>query len=67
MQLRSSDTFVENGDFKAGLASLLANDACRVNGAAGWEHVREKFEIEAVLDRHMRVYEELMKMGRWRR
>jgi hypothetical protein len=63
VQLRSSDTFVENGDFKAG----LANDAWRVNGAAGWEHVREKFEIEAVLDRHMRVYEELMKMGRRRR
>jgi hypothetical protein len=65
VQLRNSDTFVENGDFKAGRASLLANDAWRVNGAAGWEHVREKFEIEAVLDR--RVYEELMKMGRRRR
>jgi hypothetical protein len=51
----------------SGLASLLANDAWRVKGAAGWEYVRGKFEIEAVLDRQMRVYEELMKMGQRRR
>ena len=58
--------FVENDDFKTGLQALLDNDAWRAKGEAGWKYVRETFEIEAVLGRHMRVYEDLMKKGRRR-
>ncbi|MEJ0038825.1 MAG: glycosyltransferase family 4 protein [Gammaproteobacteria bacterium] len=47
---------VRNDDFATGLATLLENDAWREKGAAGWEYVRESFEIESVIDRHLQVY-----------
>ena len=47
---------VRNDDFTTGLAVLLENDAWREKGAAGWEYVRESFEIESVIDRHLQVY-----------
>jgi len=48
--------FVRNDDFATGLAELLENDAWREKGEAGWEYVRESFEIESVIDRHLQVY-----------
>jgi len=48
--------FVRNDDFATGLAELLENDAWREKGAAGWEYVRDSFEIESVIDRHLQVY-----------
>ena len=57
---------VENDDFKTGLTALLANEAWRAKGEAGWVYVRDNFEIDAVLERHLRVYEDLMKKGRRR-
>jgi len=51
---------VRDDDFATGLATLLQNDAWREKGNAGWEYVRESFEIESVIDKHLRVYHELM-------
>jgi glycosyltransferase involved in cell wall biosynthesis len=48
--------FVRNDDFATGLATLLENDVWREKGEAGWEYVRESFEIESVIDRHLQVY-----------
>jgi glycosyltransferase involved in cell wall biosynthesis len=47
---------VRDENFAAGLAALLENDTWRERGAAGWEYVRESFEIESVIDRHLQVY-----------
>ena len=47
---------VRDENFVAGLAALLENDTWRERGAAGWEYVRESFEIESVIDRHLQVY-----------
>jgi glycosyltransferase involved in cell wall biosynthesis len=48
--------YVRNDDFATGLAELLEDDAWREKGEAGWEYVRESFEIESVIDRHLQVY-----------
>ena len=56
--------YVADDDFATGLKELLAGDAWRRKGEAGWEYVRENFELDAVLDRHMRVYDALMTQGR---
>jgi glycosyltransferase involved in cell wall biosynthesis len=49
--------FVANDDFATGLATLLKNDAWRAKGEAGWLYVKQTFEMQSVLDRHMSVYE----------
>jgi glycosyltransferase involved in cell wall biosynthesis len=48
--------YVRDDDFTTGLAALLEGDAWRAKGAAGWEYVRESFEIESVIDKHLDVY-----------
>lgn len=48
--------FVGDDDFATGLAELLRNDTWRAKGEAGWDYVRQVFEIQAVLDRHVDVY-----------
>ena len=48
--------FVRDDDFATGLAALLENDAWRAKGAAGWDYVRDSFEIDSVIDRHLQVY-----------
>ena len=50
--------FVRDDNFASGLTALLANDVWRERGAAGWEYVRESFEIESVIDRHLQVYQQ---------
>ena len=50
--------FARDDDFAAGLGALLEGDAWRARGAAGWEYVRESFEIESVIDRHLQVYQQ---------
>jgi glycosyltransferase involved in cell wall biosynthesis len=52
--------YVRDDDFATGLGRLLEGDAWRARGAAGWEYVRESFEIGAVIDRHMQVYRSLL-------
>src|SRR5262249_22226484 len=58
--------FVTQDDFAAGLAKLLLNDAWRALGEAGWNHVRDHFELDAVLQKHVNVYGALIARGRRR-
>jgi glycosyltransferase involved in cell wall biosynthesis len=48
--------YVRDENFATGLATLLHNDAWRERGAAGWDYVRESFEIESVIEQHLQVY-----------
>jgi glycosyltransferase involved in cell wall biosynthesis len=46
-------------DFAEGLAWLLQNDRWREKGLAGCCYVKENFDLEHAIDRHMEVYEAL--------
>lgn len=50
---------VKNGDFAAGLTALLAGDAWKEKGEAGYRFVREEFELKNAVDLHMAAYSEL--------
>jgi glycosyltransferase involved in cell wall biosynthesis len=52
--------FVTDDNFADGLAELLQDDAWRAKGLAGWEYVRQTFEIDSVLDRHMQAYQRVL-------
>jgi glycosyltransferase involved in cell wall biosynthesis len=52
--------FVTDDNFANGLAELLQDDAWRAKGLAGWEYVRQTFEIDSVLDRHMQAYQRVL-------
>ncbi|MEJ1960417.1 MAG: glycosyltransferase family 4 protein [Gammaproteobacteria bacterium] len=52
--------YVRDDDFATGLAALLEGDAWRERGEAGWEYVRESFEIDSVIDRHLQVYQQFV-------
>jgi glycosyltransferase involved in cell wall biosynthesis len=56
--------FVGDDDFETGLADLLRNDAWRSKGEAGWDYVRQTFEVNAVLDRHMEAYQSALSAPR---
>jgi glycosyltransferase involved in cell wall biosynthesis len=51
----------ESGDFERGLTTLLSNDTWRARGQAGYEYVRDKHELQAVIDKHVAVYESLLR------
>ena len=51
----------QTGDFEHGLTSLLSNDTWRGRGQAGYEYVRDKHELQAVIDKHVAVYESLLR------
>ena len=51
---------VADGNFSHALDRLLAGDAWRARGEAGWQYVQEHFELDAVIDRHVSVYDRLM-------
>ena len=53
-------------DFAEGLAWLLKNDRWREKGFAGHRYVRENFELECAIDRHVEVYEALCRSPRRR-
>jgi len=53
----------ESGDFERGLATLLENDAWRPRGQAGYEYVRQRHELQAVIDKHVAVYESLLRQS----
>jgi glycosyltransferase involved in cell wall biosynthesis len=48
-----------DGDLAAGLEALLCADAWREKGEAGYAWVREKFELDRVIDQHVAVYRQL--------
>lgn len=49
-----------DGDLAAGLEALLAGDAWRECGERGHAYVRETFELERAMDRHLAVYEDVL-------
>lgn len=51
---------VEDDDFAKGLESLLKSERWRELGAHAREYIRENFELNAAMTRHLRVYQELM-------
>jgi glycosyltransferase involved in cell wall biosynthesis len=51
----------ESGDFERGLTTLLENDAWRTRGQAGYQYVRDNHELQTVIDKHVAVYESLLK------
>ncbi|MGH8129906.1 MAG: glycosyltransferase, partial [Steroidobacteraceae bacterium] len=51
----------QSGDFERGLATLLENDAWRQRGEAGHEYVRCRHELQAVVDKHVAVYEAMLR------
>ncbi len=56
---------VGDGDFAAGLAWLLEDGRWRELGERGQAYVRETFELDRAIDRHLEVYQELL--GQWSR
>jgi glycosyltransferase involved in cell wall biosynthesis len=54
---------VRDGDFAAGLAWLLEDGRWRELGERGQAYVRETFELDRAIDRHLEVYQELL--GQW--
>ncbi|MEX2149951.1 MAG: glycosyltransferase family 4 protein [Steroidobacteraceae bacterium] len=51
----------EFGDFERGLARLLENDKWRSRGQAGYQYVRDHHELQTVIDKHIAVYESLLR------
>lgn len=47
-------------DFATGLANLLEGDAWREKGEAGYQYVRDKFELDKVIKEHLQAYHDLM-------
>ena len=50
---------VKDGDFAAGLAHLLNGGEWRARGERARAYIRETFELESAIDRHLAIYAEL--------
>ena len=50
-------------DFATGLAFLLENDRWRQRGEAGHEYVKAVFATDIAMDRHMAIYQSLIRQG----
>lgn len=48
-------------DFAAGLRCLLEDDRWRGLAAKGYEYVRQTFALEHAIDRHLKIYKEILK------
>jgi glycosyltransferase involved in cell wall biosynthesis len=51
---------VADDDFTTGLADLLDEDAWRAKGEAGYAYVRDLFELDSALGRHLQAYRGLL-------
>jgi glycosyltransferase involved in cell wall biosynthesis len=51
---------VPDDAFTDGLERLLAGDAWRAKGEGGRQYVREHYELENVVDRHLAIYQETL-------
>jgi len=51
---------VAEDDFAHGLCVLLKEDAWREKGEAGYEYVRDNFELNLVIEKHLAVYQALL-------
>jgi glycosyltransferase involved in cell wall biosynthesis len=54
---------VQEHDLAAGLEALLAGDLWRTQGLKGYNYVRSVFSAEKAIDRHIRIYQELLKLA----
>jgi glycosyltransferase involved in cell wall biosynthesis len=52
---------VNDGDFAAGLKALLDGDTWIAKGEAGYRYVREEFDLKRAVDRHVAIYDGLIK------
>ncbi len=52
--------FAQNDNFEQGLKWLLENDRWRTQGEAGYKHISNVFATEVAIERHLKIYEELM-------
>ena len=51
---------VQDDDFASGLARLIEDERWRECGERARAHVRAKFQLESVLDRHLAIYQEML-------
>jgi glycosyltransferase involved in cell wall biosynthesis len=51
---------VQGDDFASGLARLIEDERWRECGERARAHVRDMFELESVLDRHLAIYHEML-------
>src|SRR3954454_20450012 len=58
---------VQRGDFASGLRELLQNDRWRAAGALARQYVISAFGLDSAIDRHVGIYEDLMREPRARR
>lgn len=49
------------GSFKEGLQKLIENDSWKRKGEAGYNYVKDMHEISKVIDKHIRMYENILK------
>ena len=52
---------VEDDDFAAGLVHLLEGDTWKDKGEAGYEYVRDLFELGNVMEKHLEAYRDLLR------
>jgi glycosyltransferase involved in cell wall biosynthesis len=52
---------VEDDDFTAGLAHLLEGDTWKDKGEAGYDYVKDLFELGNVMEKHLEAYRDLLR------
>lgn len=52
--------FAEDGDFSAGMTALLKDDRWRNLGQKGYEYVRDIYEIDAAIEAHIKLFEDIL-------
>jgi glycosyltransferase involved in cell wall biosynthesis len=52
--------YVKDDDFAGGLKKLLEGDSWREKGERGFQYVKEHFDLETAVDRHIAVYSEMI-------
>jgi len=52
--------YAKEDDFEAGLHYLLKDDNWKTHGLRGYEHIKETFELNKSIDRHIKIYEGLV-------
>jgi len=56
--------YASDDDFKKGLELLLENNLWRMQGERGYAYIRDVFEVNKSIDRHLRIYEKLTGLTR---
>ncbi len=56
--------YAAEDDFETGIVTLLENNLWKERGAGGREYIRETFELNKSIDRHLAIYENLTGLKR---